>query len=168
MHRLTSGGALRHSEGWGIPSRTRYFSRARLLQRVTSPEVDHSTVPRSHESFGPFVAVFRPLVAIVLQFEREHAASSIDVDPVSVGEQAAALRAAKTLRARGFSVELPPAEQKFGKALERAAKLNSRYALILGDNEVAEGSWTLKTLADGSQQKLTEAELLDFLRRARD
>ena len=95
--------------------------------------------------------------------------------PVSVyiawmGEhaQAAALRAAKTLRARGFSVELPPAEQKFGKALERAAKLNSRYALILGDNEVAEGSWTLKTLADGSQQKLTEAELLDFLRRARD
>jgi histidyl-tRNA synthetase len=82
--------------------------------------------------------------------------------------QAAALRAAKTLRAAGCSVEIPPAEQKLGKALERASKLNSRYALILGDNEVAEGFWTLKTLADGSQQKLTEPALLDFLLRARD
>ena len=94
--------------------------------------------------------------------------------PVSVyiawmGEraQSAAQRAAKTLRAAGFSVELPPAEQKLGKALERASKLNSRYALILGDNEVADGLWTVKTLADGSQQKLTEPELRDFLGRAR-
>ena len=90
-----------------------------------------------------------------------------DVYIAWMGEHAhaTAIRAAKTLRAAGISVELPPAEQKFGKALERASKLNSRYALILGDNEVAEGSWTLKTLADGTQQKFTEPELLDFLRK---
>ena len=93
--------------------------------------------------------------------------------PVSVyiawmGEHACAtaIRAAKDLRNAGFRVELPPTEQKFGKALERASKLGSRYALILGDNEVAEGSWTLKALADGSQQKFTEPELLDFLKRS--
>jgi len=92
---------------------------------------------------------------------------SLSVYIAWMGEHAhaTAIRAAKTLRAAGISVELPPVEQKFGKALERASKLNSRYALILGDNEVAEGSWTLKTLADGSQQKVTEPELLDFLRR---
>jgi len=77
---------------------------------------------------------------------------------------AAAVRAAKDLRRAGFSVELPTAELKFGKALERADKLGSRYALILGDNEVSEGLWTLKTLADGTQQKFTEPELLAFLR----
>jgi histidyl-tRNA synthetase len=90
-----------------------------------------------------------------------------DVYIAWMGEHAhaTAIRAAKDLRSAGFSVELPPVEQKFGKALERASKLNSRYALILGDNEVAEGSWTLKTLADGSQQKFTEPELLDFLGR---
>jgi histidyl-tRNA synthetase len=90
-----------------------------------------------------------------------------DVYIAWMGEHAhaTAIRAAKTLRAAGISVELPPVEQKFGKALERASKLNSRYALILGDNEVAEGSWTLKALADGSQQKFTEPELLDFLKR---
>jgi histidyl-tRNA synthetase len=78
---------------------------------------------------------------------------------------ATAIRAAKDLRAAGFSVELPPTEQKFGKALGHADKLGARYALILGDDEVAEGLWTLKTLADGSQQKLAEPDLLAFLRK---
>ena len=90
-----------------------------------------------------------------------------DVYVAWMGERAyaTAVRAAKDLRNAGFSVELPPTEQKFGKALERADKLGSRYALILGDNEVSEGSWTLKTLADGTQQKLTEPELLEYLRK---
>jgi histidyl-tRNA synthetase len=78
---------------------------------------------------------------------------------------AAAVHAAKNLRAAGIRVELPPVEQKFGKALERASKLGAHYALILGDNEVAEGTWTLKTLADGTQQKFTEPHLLDFLKK---
>jgi len=93
-----------------------------------------------------------------------------DVYIAWMGEHAhaTAIRAAKDLRNAGFSVELPPVEQKFGKALERASRLNSRYALILGDNEAAEGSWTLKTLADGLQQKFTAPELLDFLKRSRD
>ena len=89
-----------------------------------------------------------------------------DVYIAWMGEHAyaAAVRAAKDLRGAGFNVELPPVELKFGKALERADKLGSRYALILGDNEVSEGSWTLKTLADGTQQKLTEPELLEYLK----
>jgi histidyl-tRNA synthetase len=36
--------------------------------------------------------------------------------------------------------------------------------LILGEDEIASGQWTLKTLADGSQTKFTEPQLLDFLR----
>ena len=100
--------------------------------------------------------------------ERPVAASeSVYIAWMGEAAQAAAIRAAKTLRAAGFQVELPPGEQKFGKALERASRLNSRYALILGDNEVAEGSWTLKTLADGSQRKFTEPQLVEFLRRGR-
>jgi histidyl-tRNA synthetase len=91
-----------------------------------------------------------------------------DVYIAWMGERAyaTAIRAAKDLRNAGFRVELPPTELKFGKALERASKLGSRFALILGDNEVADGQWTLKTLADGSQQKLTEQALLEYLRTA--
>jgi histidyl-tRNA synthetase len=88
-----------------------------------------------------------------------------DVYIAWMGERAhaTAIRAAKDLRKAGFSVELPPVEQKFGKALGQADKLGAKYALILGDNEVSEGLWTLKTMSDGSQQKLTESQLVDFL-----
>jgi histidyl-tRNA synthetase len=91
----------------------------------------------------------------------------VDVYVAWMGERAhaTAIRAAKDLRKAGFSVELPPVEQKFGKALGQADKLGAKYALILGDNEVSEGLWTLKTLADGSQTKVTEPDLLEHLRR---
>lgn len=84
-----------------------------------------------------------------------------------MGEKAygTAVGAAKNLRAAGFSVELPPVEQKFGKALGQADKLGARYALILGDNEVESGEWTLKTLATGGQGKFTEAQLMEFLKK---
>jgi histidyl-tRNA synthetase len=97
------------------------------------------------------------------------AAQGRDVYIAWMGEKAyaTALRAAKNLRAAGLSVELPPVEQKFGKALGQADKLGARYALILGDNEVASGEWTLKTLASGEQTKLTEASLLEFLRKSK-
>jgi histidyl-tRNA synthetase len=83
-----------------------------------------------------------------------------------MGEKAyaTAIRAAKDLRAAGFNVELPPTEQKFGKALGQADKLGARFALILGDNEIASGEWTLKTLGTGEQAKFTEPDLLQFLR----
>ncbi len=91
-----------------------------------------------------------------------------DVYIAWMGERAyaTAVRAAKDLRNAGFSVELPPTELKFGKALGQADKLGARYALILGDNEVAEGLWTLKTLADGTQTKLPEPALIEHLRKS--
>jgi histidyl-tRNA synthetase len=90
-----------------------------------------------------------------------------DVYVAWMGEKAyaTAVRAAKTLRNAGFSVELPPVEQKFGKALGQADKLGAKYALILGDNEVTSGEWTLKTLADGTQRKLPESLLIEELRK---
>jgi histidyl-tRNA synthetase len=95
---------------------------------------------------------------------------SLQVYIAWMGEHAyaAAIHAAKDLRKAGFSVELPPVQQKFGKALGQADKLGAKYALILGDNEVSEGLWTLKTLSTGEQQKLPEPELLNFLRQQKN
>ncbi len=77
---------------------------------------------------------------------------------------ATAVRAAKDLRSAGFPVEVPPTELKFGKALGQADKVGAQFALILGEDEVSEGMWTLKNLADGNQVKLPEPELIDHLR----
>lgn len=78
-------------------------------------------------------------------------------EPVAIG-------LAGELRRAGRSVELPPAELKFGKALAQADKIGARYALILGDDEIASGQFTLKTLADGTQAKYSESDLLEFFR----
>lgn len=82
-----------------------------------------------------------------------------------LGEKAypVAVNIAKELRACGLAVELPPQEMKFGKALGLADKLGARYALIIGDDEVASGTFTLKRLADAEQKKLSENELLEYL-----
>jgi histidyl-tRNA synthetase len=96
-------------------------------------------------------------------------AQGLDVYIAWMGEKTLtmAIRAARDLRQAGFRVELPPVEQKLRKALEQADKLGARYALILGEDEVASGQWTLKTLADGTQEKYSEAGLLEFLRKGR-
>ena len=81
--------------------------------------------------------------------------------------QTAAIGLARRLRDAGFVVELPAVEMKFGKSLGLADRLKSRHAVILGDNELAEGVVAVKRLADGSQQKLAEPELFSFLRAER-
>jgi len=74
-----------------------------------------------------------------------------------------AVSIARKLRERGFGVELPPEELKFRKSLGLADKLGARYALIIGDDEVASGTFTLKRLADSQQQNLSEGDSLQYL-----
>jgi histidyl-tRNA synthetase len=75
----------------------------------------------------------------------------------------AAVSVAKKLRDCGLSVELPPEEMKFKKSLGLADKLRAHYALIIGEDEVASATYTLKRLADGDQRKLSENDLLEYL-----
>ena len=79
----------------------------------------------------------------------------------------AAVALARRLREKGVAVELPVAEMKFGKALNLADRLGARYAVIFGEEELAAGLYTVKRLADGEQKKLSEEELLAYLRAGR-
>jgi histidyl-tRNA synthetase len=74
-----------------------------------------------------------------------------------------AVNIAKKLRACGLAVELPPEETNFRKALGMADKLGARYGLIIGEDEVASRTFTLKRLADADQKKLSEDQLLEYL-----
>src|SRR5271155_4374421 len=97
------------------------------------------------------------------------AARGLDVFIAWMGEKsyAPAVKLARKLRDSGFAVELPPEEMKFKKSLGLADKLGARYALIIGEDEVASGQLTLKHLADGQQQKYSEPALLEHLRTTR-
>ncbi|MEP6963569.1 MAG: histidine--tRNA ligase [Acidobacteriota bacterium] len=84
----------------------------------------------------------------------------VDVFLATMGE-AAELHAgqlAADLRAQGISVERST-DKKLKRALEVANKNGARYALIVGDDEVSSGSYSLKDMASGEQVKLQRAEL---------
>lgn len=78
----------------------------------------------------------------------------------------AAVGLVKKMRARGISLELPAVEMKFGKALNLADRLGARYAVIVGEQELAAKEFTVKRLADGDQKKLSETDLLRYLAEA--
>jgi histidyl-tRNA synthetase len=65
---------------------------------------------------------------------------------------------ARELRATGASVEVGTAA-KLKKAMEIANKVSARRVLIIGEEELAAGEYSLKDMATGTQQRLTRAEL---------
>jgi histidyl-tRNA synthetase len=96
--------------------------------------------------------------------EESHAKPALDVFVAPLGE--AALRhagvLARDLRRDGISVELAT-EGKLKRAMELANKLGARYALIIGDNEIAAGQYALKNMLTGEQKAVTKDELCNQL-----
>ena len=65
-----------------------------------------------------------------------------------------AIKLTEELRAQGISCEFDLTNKKFVKQLEKASKV-AKYALILGEDEIAQGKVTVKNL-ETSEQKLVE------------
>jgi histidyl-tRNA synthetase len=65
------------------------------------------------------------------------------------------------VRKLNLSVEVG-ADHKLKRMLELANKLGARYTLIVGDNEIATKSYSLKNMATGEQEMLTRQGLLEF------
>ncbi|HEV2303875.1 MAG TPA: histidine--tRNA ligase [Candidatus Acidoferrales bacterium] len=102
----------------------------------------------------------------IQEAKKIRAARPVDVFVAWMGERAypTAVRLAHVLRGEKHTVELPPEEMKFRKALERADKMGARYVLIIGEDEIASDMLTIKRLADGKQEKISEEALVDFFR----
>jgi histidyl-tRNA synthetase len=75
----------------------------------------------------------------------------------------AVLGLAARLRQAGITVELYPEQTKLGRQLSTADSLHIPYALIIGPDEVARQTYTLKNLATGEQQSLDEGALIGTL-----
>jgi histidyl-tRNA synthetase len=59
-----------------------------------------------------------------------------------------------SLRIKGLRVEYDPDKTSFKAQLKAADSLKARYALILGEDEVAKNVFTLKDMENGEQQSL--------------
>lgn len=69
---------------------------------------------------------------------------------------------ARDLRRAGIAAEVA-ANMKIKRAMEIANKLGARYALILGDDEIAAGVYTLKNMLTTEQQRVTREELFNTI-----
>jgi histidyl-tRNA synthetase len=91
--------------------------------------------------------------------------SGLDVFLAPLGD--AALRhageLARDLRRDGFSIEVL-AGGKLKRAMELANKLGARVALILGDDEIAAGEYSLKNMQSGEQRRVKRDEIAAALK----
>lgn len=85
---------------------------------------------------------------------------------VNFGEKEAerSMQIISRLRNEGISAELYPDAAKMKKQLAFANANNTSFVAIIGETELAEGTVCLKNMAEGTQNNMTENELLDFLK----
>lgn len=74
-----------------------------------------------------------------------------------------AVPAAKALRVNGISCMVYPEAVKMQKQLELANKLKVKYAIIIGQDEIASEKPALKNLETGLQEHKTVAEIINIL-----
>jgi histidyl-tRNA synthetase len=86
------------------------------------------------------------------------------------GRQAkqAALALVRELRQSGVGALLPFGERSLKSQLKSADKAGVAHVVIVGEGELQSGQWTVRTLADGSQQTVARARLVDWLVRTSD
>jgi len=81
------------------------------------------------------------------------------IAPLGAGMDREAARLARELRRHDVVVELGDESFRLKKSLETASKMDARFALIVGENEVKSGSFALKNLETGEQVSVPRAEL---------
>ena len=79
--------------------------------------------------------------------------------------EAYALPLLQALRAAGVASELYPARAKLKKQLTYADNKKIPYVVLVGEEEIAAGLFSLKDMQSGDQRKLSQKEIIDYLAR---
>lgn len=80
-----------------------------------------------------------------------------------VAEQAA--KAVATLRRKGVNVAVDLSGRKLGDQIRAADKKGIRHVLVIGEDELKSGRFTLKDLDTGKEQKLPSADIIKKFRK---
>jgi histidyl-tRNA synthetase len=115
-------------------------------------------------------AIGEDRLVLMLQAEadatQKTAAPKLDayIAPMGAERNTAALALARELRRAGLSVEVGDGTFRLKKSFEAADRV-ARHIVILGEDEVASETATVKTFATGDQVKVARSELICALRR---
>lgn len=84
-----------------------------------------------------------------------------DIFIIPMGTEIECLKIAETLRKAGYKVEVEMKNRKMKKSLEYANEENIPYVLILGEDELARGSVTVKNMNEKTQTEISMQNLID-------
>ena len=79
-------------------------------------------------------------------------------------DPAPAIALAEALRSGGIRVQLYGEQKKFKQKMAYADKLAVPYAVLLGEDEIAQGKCTVKDMRSGTQQTVTAEEAVAVIR----
>ena len=108
--------------------------------------------------------IYDVLNGLNLYPERLGASSQVMFVNFGAAEAAASLRAVKVLRAAGISCEVYPDAAKLKKQMTYANNAAIPYVAIIGEAEAAEGTVTVKNMAEGTQVTVPVAEAAAHIR----
>ena len=83
-------------------------------------------------------------------------------------EPGSAIALAEQLRSAGLKVQLYGEQKKFKQKMAYANKLGVPYAVLLGEDEIAEGMCSVKNMVTGEQVKLSPADAAAFIKAGTD
>jgi histidyl-tRNA synthetase len=100
-------------------------------------------------------------MALALQAAELVPTSAPDAVIIAMGQGAArqAIVVARDLRAANLSVEMLSPERKLKALLGRASKISARFAVIIGEDELARGVVQLRDLKQSTQREISRGEL---------
>ena len=75
-----------------------------------------------------------------------------------------AIALAQALRAEGLKVQLYGEQKKFKQKMAYANKLGVPFAVLLGEDEIAEGMCSVKNMITGEQVKLAPVEAAAYIK----
>lgn len=85
------------------------------------------------------------------------------VMPMGVSAQATAVAVANAVRMNGYSVDMCLDDVKLGSMFKRAQKKNAKFAIIIGDNEIANSRVIIKNLVTQEQLEVSITSLKDTI-----
>lgn len=101
----------------------------------------------------------------ILKPSEQKTNSRVVIIPLSDSEMSAALQLQSQLHQSNIACEISFAESKLDKRMSYANKLGIPYVVLIGEDEATSGSYTLRDMSDGSEQKLSPDNIVTELQK---
>jgi len=100
---------------------------------------------------------------IGIENQDEDSIVDVFVAPISNDLREESFEIGQILRNNGISTEIDLSRKKFKKLLNTANKLNAKYVILVGKNDLEKNSVTIKDMASGNQELVVIDDIIEYI-----